>query len=749
MARNRKKKKNQNHEEKPDRFVLPYRLKRIIFGTLFFLLSLIFLFSFFELAGFVGEILINSSKFLIGRTIFILPIIFLFSGVVFLLSPYKRFTPALILAISLLLFGFSGILGSLNQGQEVTESFKMGGWIGNILENFIVKLFGFWIGQIIFGIMIFIGIIIFLYLIKGPLALKRKERLEANDVEEAGERTTLIRKIFSPKFESKEIPPFSSETKEKNQQEVEKDQVKISSQEPKVKTFWDYKTPPLELLELEKGSPSSGDTKLNSAIIRKTLQNFDIPVEMSGVSIGPTVTQYALKPAEGIKLSRITALSSDLSLALAAQSIRIEAPIPGRSLVGIEVPNKVRAQVRLRNLINNPAFQLNVPDLNIALGKDVSGIPFYANLAKMPHMLVAGSTGSGKTIFLNSLLMNLLYKNSPASLRLILVDPKRVEFPVYSGLPHLLCPVIFNATLTCNALRWLVGEMERRFDLLVEIGARDIIGYNEKINKKMNNSKEESNSLEPMPYIVLVIDELADLMAAKGREVEGSIVRIAQMARAVGIHLVLATQRPSVEVITGLIKANIISRVTFQVASQVDSRTIIDSAGAEKLLGAGDMLHISGEISKPKRIQCPYISEKEIKKVVDYIKSVGGDNLTDGKEILTDNSLSEDLEKALHEPETGTDSYSDSDDVMYEEAKRVVIEARKASASLLQRRLRIGYARAARLIDILEEKGVVGPAEGAKPREILSRVERSTEELNQVNDEGPIIEDSDDGWKKI
>ena len=365
----------------------------------------------------------------------------------------------------------------------------------------------------------------------------------------------------------------------------------------------------------------------------------------------------------------------------------------------------------------------------------------------MPHLLVAGSTGSGKTIFLNSLLLNLLYRNSPATLRLILIDPKRVEFPVYSNLPHLLCPVIYNANLTCNALKWLIGEMERRFDLLVEAGSRDIVGYNTVVAKRLSSASEPQKAknaeftLEPMPYIVLIIDELADLMAAKGRDIEAATVRIAQMARAVGIHLVLATQRPSVEVITGLIKANITSRVTFQVASQVDSRTVLDSAGAEKLLGAGDMLFVSSEIAKPKRIQCAYVSEKELRRVVDYIKSESGDfGSENGREILLGNSLSDDLGKVLRESENSVGDFSPEEDSLYEEAKRVVIEAKKASASLLQRRLRIGYARAARLIDTLESRGIVGPAEGAKPREIYFK-------SNDAEGGAEEVEGSD--WQKV
>jgi len=435
------------------------------------------------------------------------------------------------------------------------------------------------------------------------------------------------------------------------------------------------------------------------------LENFGIQVEMGEVNVGPTVTQYTLKPADGVKLSKITSLSNDLALALASHPIRIEAPIPGKSLVGIEVPNKVRTLVRLRNLISDPQFQNHPSPLCFVLGRDVSGNPAFADLARMPHLLVAGATGTGKTIFLNSLILSLVYRNSPKILKFILVDPKRVEFPVYSDLPHNLTDVIFDVQKTINALRWLVEEMERRFKTLASFKARDIFSFNKiSIEKK----------IPPMPYIVLIIDELADLMAARGKELEAAIVRLAQLARAVGIHLVLATQRPSSEVITGLIKANITSRITFQVASQVDSRTVIDMAGAEKLLGRGDMLFLSAESPKPKRIQGAFVSEKEVQKVVEYLSS------------KYEKERIESLEEKLAE-ETGEVEFFEGgeelEDPLYEEAKRVVIEAKKASASLLQRRLKIGYARAARLLDILEKRGVVGPPRGAKPREVYIKEE--------------------------
>mgnify|MGYP001560054188 CR=1 FL=1 len=632
----------------------------------------------------------------------------------------------MILANLLLVLGMAGIFGSLDYSSDLAFSLpdktrEQGGWMGYFTSSILIKLFGFWIAQIILLAVTFIGGLIIWHLLKKSVT--KKEITEE-------QKTSFIKKIFTPKFEvgevSSSVPPQKSE---KVIDSPLSGVVQAKSPEKSAKLLWDYQPPPLDLLEADKGGPTSGDTGSNSAIIKKTLQNFDIPVEMSGVSIGPTVTQYTLKPAEGVKLSKITGLSNDLALALAAHPIRIEAPIPGRSLVGIEVPNKVRAQVRLRNLIAQASFQGSSSNLTIVLGRDVSGVPFYADLARMPHLLIAGSTGTGKTIFMNSILLSLLYKNSPATLRMIMVDPKRVEFPVYNDLPHLLCPVIYNASLTFNALKWLTGEMERRFEVLAGVNARDIMGYNNIVANKLNTQNNKSSlgaegeALELMPYIVLAIDELADLMAAKGREIESGIVRLAQMARAVGIHLVIATQRPSVEVITGLIKANITSRITFQVASQVDSRTVLDAAGAEKLLGSGDLLYLSAEITKPKRIQGSYVSEKEVKGVVNYIKSkTDGQKL--GKEMILENRLTEDLGRALKEPsDTSREVGFSDDDSLLQEAKIVVIQAKKASASLLQRRLRIGYARAARLLDFLEGKGIVGPGDGAKPREVYFKTE--------------------------
>jgi len=1193
VAKNKNNKRN--FEKRPGRFHLLQEIKNWFFGVLMILLAVLVALSFFNKAGTAGELFMRGARFLVGETVFIIPLILFLGGLVFFsskpdlpLRDRKLFWPVS-LAVLILLVGATGILGSYN------HQVRKGGMLGYFLSLPFLKYFGFWATQIIFLAPIIIGCLIFWYF------LRQRVRGGANvsSEKEENKKPSIIKRIFSPKFRVKEISPSPLQdlkTTEKQLSVPVKLENKIVGG---VKSG--YQPPSLDLLEGDKGTPTSGDTRINSAIIKKTLQNFGIDVAMSEINIGPTVTQYTFKPAEGIKLSKITSLSNDLALALASHPIRIEAPIPGRSLVGIEVPNKVRARVGIRELFESPNFQKSSSSLLIALGRDVSGMPVYTDLAKMPHMLVAGSTGSGKTcaadtlmftekgmltfeeicplplnsetdfkvklvtrdgieetaknynngicqfyklstsrgyqveatvehplwvinedgsqgwkaaslikkgdyvaisrgpnlfgnrtdlstfkaseiknyhrkisfpkkmtlqlaeflglltadgglsiekrgthrvvytqadsyliwlykkslkelfgitqfikkrsgsnpknrafdiiigskhlkeflaylgmdsskspkkeipkaireapkeivaaylraifdndgyvgknsieltlsskklisqihvmllnfgivsslatkkvknyahndyyrlsifgeearkfieevgfvrkekfnkvkkfiklssnpnidliphisfllkrmgqkylnrfarltnqgwiyqsgilvpkyafsslrcynsgfrtpgyqglkrildfyqpiseepeyqelekilgrnfywdkiekidrtfgvgydfyvpgsdsfvgngfvnhntIFLNALILSLLYQPSnsiksagPEFLRFILVDPKRVEFPVYNSLPHLLCPVIYNAAQTVNALRWLTGEMERRFDVLAEAKARDIRSFNEFAHKE---------DIEPLPFIILIIDELADLMAAKGREIEAGIVRLAQMSRAVGIHLVVATQRPSVEVITGLIKANITSRVTFQVASQVDSRTVLDTAGAEKLLGAGDMLFVSTDVSKPKRVQAAYISDKEMKKVIGHINS--REKEAKAKTAMNDNLVQE-LERGIEEPESsvGGGTYEGNDPI-FEEAKRVVIEARKASASLLQRRLRIGYARAARLIDILEDKGIVGPGEGAKPREVYGETSGGENTPGAPED----VDGGEEKWEKM
>lgn len=499
-----------------------------------------------------------------------------------------------------------------------------------------------------------------------------------------------------------------------------------------------YTPPPLSLLERDKGRPGVGDIKGNANIIKRTLQNFGITVELDEISIGPSVTRYAIKPAEGVRLSKIVALQQNLALALAAKGgIRIEAPIPGKSLVGIEVPNSAKVTVGLGTLLESTDFQQSHKPLMVALGRDIAGGSQFANVAKMPHALIAGATGSGKSVAIHTFINSLLYRCGPQQLRFIMIDPKRVELTLYRSLPHLLTPVITDAKKAIMALRWAGKEMERRYNILEEHRVRDVESYHQNIlapaleQLKKKGAPEEGEVVpEGMPYIIIVIDELADIMQAYPRELEAAIVRLAQMSRAVGIHLLLSTQRPSVNVITGLIKANVPARVALQVASQIDSRTILDQGGAETLLGAGDMLYLSADMNKPIRLQSAFISEGEVKKIAEFIAK------NNDAELPID----------LAPPQAGTSvdlgaatsggSFGDEeeiDDDLYEAARAAVIEAGKASTSYLQRKLRVGYARAARLIDILEERGVIGPGDGAKPREVLERPGASaTPEEEQV-----------------
>ncbi len=484
----------------------------------------------------------------------------------------------------------------------------------------------------------------------------------------------------------------------------------------------EYEAPPLSLLGEDKGKPGVGDIKANANIIKRTFQNFGISVEMDEVSVGPTVTRYAIKPAEGVRLQKIVTLQQNLELALAAHPVRIEAPIPGKSLVGIEVPNASKATVGLGGVMSAPEWSSSKKPLLAAVGRDITGTPHYVNVAKMPHGLIAGATGSGKSVAIHAVITSLLYRNGPNQMRFIMVDPKRVELTLYNGIPHLLTPVITDPKKCILALKWAAKEMDRRYGILEECQVRDIDSYHTTVLEPAKKRKS-AELPESMPYIVIVIDELADIMQTYPRELEAGIVRLAQMSRAVGIHLILSTQRPSVNVITGLIKANVPTRMALQVASQIDSRTILDGSGAELLLGAGDMLYMSADMQKPVRLQTAYISEQEVKKVAQYIKAHNAGAL--GSLDLGAGAGG----TGVHEPNDAMMLESDDEDVdddLYLQAKEAVEEAGRASTSYLQRKLRIGYSRAARLMDLLEDKGVIGPADGSRPREVLSRAGESS-----------------------
>ncbi len=701
-----KKEHKKNRKERRFGFTRLTQVRESVLAVIFITLAVILFLGLINLGGVAGEFLVLGLEILFAWVKWFVPVVLLIVGLMCL--NYHKFQGkdikvefrTRILGIFFLIMVLAGAFHIyFVNDKSALQDFRGGGYVGYGLSYIIVKTFGFWASWVIFaGIFVILSIIAF-----GDLIKMKREQDEVLTKENwfwrgLREIKSIFKKKKKPLTLQPEITDVADKLEEpepvltkptKSKEKNKEDEITISA--PKVYRKIDL---PLDLLEQTSSRPDAGDIRENKLIIKKTLENFSIPVEMGEVKVGPTVTQYTLKPAEGIKLSQITTLHNDLAMALAAHPIRIEAPIPGQSLVGVEIPNQRVAVIRLKEILASEVFRKRKSNLTIALGRDVAGNIWLADLGKMPHLLVAGATNSGKTVMLNSIIISLIYQNSPDDLRFILIDPKRVELTLYNNLPHLLTPTIVEIDKTVSALKWAISEMDRRFEIMSEAKKRDINVYN------------QANPNNKLSYIIIIIDELADLMAAAPREIEACIIRLAQMARATGIHLIMATQRPSVDIITGLIKANITSRVAFSVASIIDSRTILDFAGAEKLLGRGDMLFISPEISKPKRLQGAYVSDGEIRKLVDYLSSIATPDLK--QEVIE-----------FHNLESQKGSWGDlKEDELLSQAREVVVQAGKASASLLQRRLRIGYARAARLLDLLEEDGVIGPADGAKPREV-------------------------------
>lgn len=720
--RPRNQNKDRGRDGSPKNLIKPNRIKdetkHGILAIVLFALSIFFILSRLQAAGVVGDYTYQTIDMLFGFGYYLVPTIFFILGVSFLRSVRPNFISTRFMGG---IFFFVSTLGFIS----ITAGEERGGIIGKYLSRPLINMFDVYFSLILLGS---IAVISTLVIFDTHLTLEKRlfgwkfgrqdgEEFE-NEEEEVDDNPTInMNEVKPAEKEEEKAPEIKKPESDKSKEDGMFSGLMNFGHKRGDDTFL---PPPLTLLEKDSGKPNVGDVKANSNIIKRTLANFGIDVEMDEISIGPSITRYALKPAEGVKLSRIIALQNDLSLALAAHPLRIEAPIPGKSLVGIEIPNKVKSMVGLATLLGSKDFADSPHPLYVSLGKGISGVPHFSNISKAPHMLIAGATGSGKSVTIHTIITSLLYRNPPEKMRLIMVDPKRVELTLYNKIPHLLTPVITDAKKAILALKWAAKEMDRRYDVLESHSVRDIQSYHKNImDKAIAEAKtdEESNQIERMPYIVIIIDELADIMTAYPRELEAAIVRLAQMSRAVGIHLLLSTQRPSVEVITGLIKANIPSRIALQVASQIDSRTIIDMAGAEKLLGAGDMLYISGEMSKPVRIQSAYISENEVKKVVSYLVEHYADEVPQN-EINFGNE-----EKGNSIFSTALDGGSlDDDDDLYEDARMSVMEAQKASASYLQRKLKVGYARAARLLDMLEERGVIGPGDGAKPREVFEKL---------------------------
>lgn len=716
-----------NNETKEKVNFLKSETKRAIIAVFAFASAIFFVLARFNVGGQAGQVSYLLLDKLFGWGFYLVPFLLLGLGVILLRSIKVGLVTTKAISGALFLLAVLGCLSIVRQPET-------GGLIGSLISSPLLKFFDYYASLVFLGAIVLVSLLVALDTpqILGLSLWKRLFRGrdenpedEQKDLKVSGDNEDDNKNLIKGADGSAEAKTEADKKDDKQNTEV-----KIKGGEAGLfgslsflgrrASANDFSPPPLSLLEQDSGKPNAGDVKANANIIKRTLSNFGITVEMDEVSIGPTVTRYALKPAEGVKLSRIVALQNDLSLSLAAHPLRIEAPIPGKSLVGIEIPNKTKAIIRLPSLLSTTEFNESQHPLYVAIGRDISGAPRYANLAKAPHMLIAGATGSGKSVTIHAVITSLLYRNPPEQMRFVMIDPKRVELTLYNKIPHLLTPVITEPKKAIAALRWLAKEMDRRYDILETEAVRDIQSYHKNVlGKTSNKSGDDQAEVERMPYIVVIIDELADIMTSYPRELEAAIVRLAQMSRAVGIHLLLSTQRPSVEVITGLIKANIPSRIALQVASQIDSRTILDMAGAEKLLGAGDMLYLSGEMSKPARIQSAFITEEEVKKVVNYLAEQYTDALPSdlnlsAEEALSGNGGGNGNGKSLFTDEFG----SDADDDLYEDARMAVMEAGKASASYLQRKLKVGYARAARLLDMLEERGVIGAGSGAKAREV-------------------------------
>lgn len=678
-----------------------------IFGFLIIGFSLVLLASFWkQLANTTdGRLLPQINQFLIdkfGGLSILIPFILIFlSGHFFSSKKLKLIKPNMTIGIIMIFIALLGVLKSGSFGNEIftnlTLDFSLFGGIIILIIAFMIGLILFLDTSIDAFLLLVIHVLTGLFnLIKSSISRPGLEK--KHETREGLQKERFIKDTKVAQKPQVHPLPMTSVPTLKQTPDILIKPISKQSQ-----NTWIY--PPMTILQnVHQKEADRGDVKHNADVIEKTLDSFAIRARVAEVNFGPTVTQYALEITMGTKLSKITALGNDLALALAAPTgqVRIEAPIPGRSLVGIEIPNKKPELVTLRRLFSSPVFANNNDPLLVPLGLDVSGNAQATCISKMPHVLIAGTTGSGKSVLLNSWICTFLFRAKPEDLRLILVDPKRVELTLYNGIPHLLTEVIVEPEKIISALKWTVSEMENRYKEFAKVGARNIEGYN------------NIENIEKKPFIIFVIDELADLMIFAPGDAEDLITRIAQMARATGIHLLLATQRPSVDVITGLMKANIPARVAFNVSSMIDSRVIIDMPGAEKLLGKGDMLFLPPDQAKPRRIQSPHITEKEVQELVKFLKA-------QSPEVHYTEEVTEQDLVFVKDKRGGTMIATEDKDPYFEKAIEIIMQHDKASASLLQRRLSVGYARAARLLDQLQEAGYVGPAEGSKPRDVIKR----------------------------
>ncbi len=728
MAKRKTTRKRKSSKSAEPQHLLPAGFWQQVGAVLLIALAFLLVVAWFGAGGPVLKWANTSLLATVGYASYILPFLFIYMAVEIFRSEKNHLSWVIRFSVALLILWLSGLFGLYKDAAGQTT----GGFIGQIVNSAMLGLVNSGVAAFIYILLILITLLFVFRLSPRTIIDFIANAVKTSEREEQAVNTKVIQKAAeAPKKEAipedfklnAGVPMLTPDEKKsaklstlrgsiKQDKAAEEQSALVMASDP------NWQAPSLDLLEKNQNPADAGDIERNAATIRDTLHEFNIDVKMEGANIGPKVTQYTLRPPSGVKLTRITALETNLALNLAAQSLRIEAPIPGQKLVGIEVPNKRAADVRLYGVLNDKEWKTAREPLSFAIGKDISGEPVVGKLNKMPHLLIAGQTGSGKSVMINTLLTSLLYRNSPSDMKLILVDPKQVEMAPYEDIPHLLTPVITEPEKTISALKWAVNEMERRYKLLAEEKVRDIVSYNARLKQRGKHiavADEDGNQQEVsegnMPYVVIVIDELADLMMVAARDVEALIVRLAQKARAVGIHLVLATQRPSVDVITGLIKANVPARIAFTVASQVDSRTILDQIGAEKLLGQGDMLFKTADMGKPTRIQGAWVMDEEVLKITDYLRQQAPPQYND--EIVS--------QPVQLNGKGGVvmDFDSEGGDDMFRDAVRVVIESKKASTSLLQRRLRIGYARAARIIEEMEEQGIIGAADGARPRDVL------------------------------
>lgn len=682
-------------------------------AILLLLLAFLLLLGSFRSGGPLPVSMFDGTFTALGNAAYVLPVVLACLGVWKIRSeshkvPLQEFIS--IIAFLLLFSSWLSVTFTPVRGQAGQQS---GGAVGEFFGSVILQAFNMFSASVMLAVLAFLTLLLSFRL--SPMVVisfvgRQFERRKKQDTDLADLKANATKQEFKlnegvpVEHASASSEPLDNNKMGKQRTTLKNTAKQLSESENHealtIASDPDWKLPGIELLNQKQDKANAGDVKGNANTIKNTFANFNIDVETEGANIGPRVTQYTLRPPEGVRLTKITALENNIALDLAATSIRIEAPIPGKKQVGIEVPNEKAATVRLSSLLSSKPWKEQPGKLAFAVGKDIQGDPIVLDLTEMPHMLVAGQTGSGKSVMINTLLTSFVYRNSPSDVKLILVDPKHVELRTYNDIPHLLTPVITEPEKCISALKWAVAEMERRLKTMSDSNASNIAEYN------------ESNQDSGMPYIVIVIDELSDLMMMAARDVEALIVRLTQKSRAAGIHLVLATQRPSVNVITGLIKANIPARIAFTVNSHVDSKTILDQGGAEKLLGTGDMLYVTSSMPKPKRAQAPLITKEEVVKVTDFIRQQ--------REAEYDDEIVSQSVQLDGRGGTVVDyGANDADDDMFREAVKIVVHANKASTSMLQRRLRIGYGRAARLIETMEEQGIVGPADGSRPREVL------------------------------